>query len=126
MLPDATDSQLRGTPEYNAARRSGQTDSSAIQAARTSFAATAGGSPVSSNGQAIATGTGTSPPTLPSVAPGQNTLSAAQRAEVNQRQIAAAEARLTQRAANNEQRLAASGAPVSSSVPSNQKIAKES
>jgi hypothetical protein len=125
VLPDATDSQLRGTPEYNAARRSGQTDSSAIQAARTSFAATAGGSPVSSNGQAIATGTGTSPPTLPSVAPGQNTLSAAQRAEVNQRQIAAAEARLTQRAANNEQRLAASGTPVSSSAPRNQKIAKD-
>ena len=130
ILPDATDGQLRGTPEYNAARRSGQTDSAAIQAARTSFAATAGGSPVSSNGQAIATGTGTSPPTLPAVAPGQNTLSAAQRAEVNRQAIAQtnrelAEERLAQREARTEQRLAASGTPVSSSAPRNQKIAKD-
>jgi hypothetical protein len=125
VLPDATDGQLRGTPEYNAARRSGQTDSAAIQSARTSFAATAGGSPVSSNGQAIATGTGTSPPTLPAVAPGQNTLTTEQRAEINQRRIAAAEARLAQREASNEQRLAASGTPVSSSAPRNQKIAKD-
>jgi len=125
VFPDATDNQLRQTPEYNAARRSGQTDSAALQSARTSVADTAGGSPAASNGLAVATDTGTSPPKLPSVAPGQNTLSAAQQAEVNQRRIAAAEARLAQRAASNEQRLAASGAPVSSSAPSNQKIAKD-
>jgi hypothetical protein len=65
------------------------------------------------------------PLTLPSVAAGQNTLTAAQQGEINQRRIAAAEARLTQREVNNEQRLAASGAPVSSSAPTNQKIAKD-
>jgi hypothetical protein len=120
-----------------------------LQTARTSFAEVGGGSPVSSNGLAVATNTGTSPPTLPAVAPGQNTLTAAQRAEVNrqaiaqtnrelaeeneplqpgavnQRRIAAAEARLAQREASNEQRLAASGTPVSSSAPRNQKIAKD-
>jgi hypothetical protein len=80
---------------------------------------------VSSNGQAIATGTGTSPPTLPAVAPGQNTLTAAQQGEINQRRIAAAEARLAQREASNEQRLAASGTPVSSSAPRNQKINRD-
>ena len=80
---------------------------------------------MSSNGLAVATNTGTSPPTLPSVTTGQNTLTAAQRAEVNQRQIAAAEAFLAERAARNEQRLAASGAPVSSSVPRNQKINRD-
>jgi hypothetical protein len=62
---------------------------------------------------------------LPAVAPGQNTLTTEQRAEINQRRIAAAEARLAQREASNEQRLAASGTPVSSSAPRNQKIAKD-
>ena len=117
ILPDATDGQLRQTPEYNAARRSGQTDSSAIQAARTSFATAAGGSPVSSNGQAIATGTGTSPPTLPSVTAGQNTLTAAQRAEVRNRAIEQTNREL----AEEYQPLV----PVRSSVPRNQKIAKD-
>ena len=63
VLPNATDNQLRTTPAYNAARRSGQTDSAAIQSARTSVAATAGGSPVSSNGLAVATNPGTNPAT---------------------------------------------------------------
>jgi hypothetical protein len=125
VLADPTLTQLQSSPAYQAARRSGVTPEAALQTARTSFATTAGGSPVSSNGLAVATNTGTSPPTLPSVTTGQNTLTAAQRAEVNQRQIAAAEAFLAERAARNEQRLAASGAPVSSSAPRNQKIAKD-
>jgi hypothetical protein len=69
------------------------------------------------------------PPTLPSVAAGQNTLTAEQRREVNRRAIEQtnrelAEERLAQREARTEQRLAASGTPVSSSVPTNQKIAR--
>lgn len=61
-LPDPTLTQLQSSPAYIAARRSGQTPEAALQAARTSFAATAGGSPVSSNGLAVATNTGSSPP----------------------------------------------------------------
>jgi hypothetical protein len=125
VLPDPSLTQLQQSPAYIAARRSGVTPEAALQTARTSFAEVGGGSPVSSNGLAVATNTGTSPPTLPAVAPGQNTLTAEQRAEVNQRRIAAAEARLAQREASNEQRLAASGTPVSSSAPRNQKIAKD-
>ena len=125
VLPDPSLTQLQQSPAYIAARRSGVTPEAALQTARTSFAEAGGGSPVVSNGLAAATNTGTSPPTLPSVAPGQNTLTAAQRAEVNQRQIAASEAFLAERAARNEQRLAASGAPVSSSVPRNQKINRD-
>jgi hypothetical protein len=78
VLPAPTLTQLQSSPAYIAARRSGETPDAALQAARTSFAATAGGSPVVSNGQAIATGVGTSPPTL----------TAAQRAEVRNRAIA--------------------------------------
>jgi hypothetical protein len=125
VLPDPSLTQLQQSPAYIAARRSGVTPEAALQTARTSFAEVGGGSPVSSNGLAVATNTGTSPPTLPAVAPGQNTLTTEQRAEVNQRRIAAAEARLAQREASNEQRLAASGTPVSSSAPRNQKIAKD-
>ena len=109
ILPEPTLTQLQSSPTYIAATRSGVTPEAALQTSRTSFAATAGGSPVVSNGLAVATNTGTSPLKLPSQA----------------ERIAAAEARLAQREARNEQRLAASGAPVSSSAPSNQKMAKD-
>jgi hypothetical protein len=62
VLPNPSLTQLQQSPAYIAARRSGQTAPAALQAARQSFAGTAGGSPVSSNGQAVATNTGTSPP----------------------------------------------------------------
>jgi hypothetical protein len=62
-LADPTLTQLTSSQTYIAARRSGQTPEAALQAARNSFAATAGGSPVTSNGSAVATKTGTSPPT---------------------------------------------------------------
>ena len=62
VLPDPSLTQLQASPSYIAAISSGVTPAAALQTARTSFAATAGGSPVSSNGQAVATNTGTSPP----------------------------------------------------------------
>lgn len=75
-LADPTLTQLTSSPAYIAARRSGQTPDAALQAARTSFAATAGGSPVSSNGLAVATNTGSSPPVA-----GNNTRLTAQQIE---------------------------------------------
>jgi hypothetical protein len=62
-LAEPTLTQLQSSPTYTAARRAGQTPEASLQAARNSFAATAGGSPVTSNGSAVATKTGTSPPT---------------------------------------------------------------
>lgn len=62
VLPDPTLTQLQSSPAYIAARRSGVTPEAALQTARTSFAATAGGSPVSSNGLAVATNAKTNPP----------------------------------------------------------------
>jgi hypothetical protein len=61
-LADPTLTQLTSSQTYIAARRSGQTPEAALQAARNSFAATAGGSPVTSNGSAVATKSGNSPP----------------------------------------------------------------
>jgi hypothetical protein len=61
-LADPTLTQLTASPAYIAARRSGQTPDAALQAARTSFAATAGGSPVTSNGSVVATKAGNSAP----------------------------------------------------------------
>ena len=61
-LAEPTLTQLTSSQAYIAARRSGQTPDAALQAARTSFATTAGGSPVDSNGLAVATNTGRSPP----------------------------------------------------------------
>ncbi len=61
-LADPTLTQLTSSQTYIAARRSGQTPEAALQAARNSFAATAGGSPVTSNGSAVATKAGNSPP----------------------------------------------------------------
>jgi len=61
------------------------------------------------------------PPTLPSAAAGQNTLTAEQRREVNRRAIEQTNREL----AEEYEPLVASGAPVSSSVPTNQKIAKD-
>lgn len=61
-LADPTLTQLTSSQAYIAARRSGQTPDAALQAARDSFAATAGGSPITSNGSAVATKAGTSPP----------------------------------------------------------------
>ena len=61
VLPDPSLTQLQASPAYIAARRSGQTPEASLQVARQSFSSTAGGSPVSSNGQAVATNTGTSP-----------------------------------------------------------------
>lgn len=59
VLSNPTLTQLQSSPAYIAARRSGVTPEAALQAARTSFAATAGGSSVSSNGLALATNPGT-------------------------------------------------------------------
>jgi len=62
VLPDPSLTQLQASPSYIAAISSGVTPAAALQTARTSFAAVAGGSPVVSNGLAVATGTGNSPP----------------------------------------------------------------
>lgn len=62
VLADPSLTQLQSSPAYIAARRSGVTPEAALQTARTSFAAAAGGSPVVSNGLAVATNTGSSPP----------------------------------------------------------------
>jgi hypothetical protein len=67
----------------------------------------------------------TAPPKMPAAGPGQNTLTVEQRRQVARAGDDAARAYLAQREAKNEQRLAASGSPVSSSIPSNQKIAKD-
>jgi len=101
VLPSPTVTQLQSSPTYIAATQLGVTPTAALQDARTNFAATAGGSPVVSNGQAIATGTGTSPPTL----------TAAQRAEVRNRAIA-----------QTNRELAEEYQPL---VSRNQKIAKD-
>jgi hypothetical protein len=61
-LADPTLTQLTSSQAYIAARRSGQTPDAALQAARNSFSATAGGSPVTSNGSAVATKAGNSAP----------------------------------------------------------------
>jgi hypothetical protein len=62
VLPDPSLTQLQASPSYIAAISSGVTPAAALQTARTSFATVAGGSPVVSNGLAVATNTGTSPP----------------------------------------------------------------
>lgn len=69
---EPTLTQLQGSQAYISARRSGATPDSALQAARNSFATGAGGSPVTSNGSAVATGTGTSPARLPNGAANAN------------------------------------------------------
>lgn len=61
-LATPTLTQLQSSPTYIAARRAGQTPDSALQAARNSFSSTAGGSPVTSNGSAVATQLGNNPP----------------------------------------------------------------
>jgi hypothetical protein len=63
-LADPTLTQLQSSPVYNAARRSGQTPQASLDAARQAFAATAGGSPVTSNGQAVSTSQVGGPPKL--------------------------------------------------------------
>lgn len=63
VLSDPTLTQLTSSQAYIVARRSGQTPEAALQTARNSFAATSGGSAVSSNGLPVATNTQTSPPT---------------------------------------------------------------
>lgn len=60
-LANPTLTQLTSSQAYISALGSGQTPQASLQAARTSFATAAGGSPVSSNGQAVATNTGSSP-----------------------------------------------------------------
>lgn len=64
--------QLQNSPSYIAARRSGVNAEAALQAARESFAAGAGGSPVTSNGAAVATGSGSRPSRLPNGAANAN------------------------------------------------------
>lgn len=56
IVPTTTDAEIRRSTEYNRARISGLTDAAAIQLIRNQAAATAGGTPVSSNGQAVSTG----------------------------------------------------------------------
>jgi hypothetical protein len=75
-LADPTLTQLTSSQAYIAALSSGQTSPAALQAARNSFAAAAGGSPVSSNGLPVATNTGASPPVA-----GNNTRLTAQQIE---------------------------------------------
>jgi hypothetical protein len=86
--------------------------------------------PASSGGNSGTVGTvgtttedvGSAPPKMPAAGAGQGTLTTQQRRDVGRRAAADYQA---QREAKNEQRLADSGAPVSSSIPSNQKIAKD-
>lgn len=52
---DPTLTQLQNSEAYRSARRSGVTPDTALQTARDSFAAGAGGSPVTSNGSAVST-----------------------------------------------------------------------
>jgi hypothetical protein len=73
----------------------------------------------------VAENVSSAPPKMPAAGPGQNTLTPEQRRQVARAGDDAARAYLAQREAKNEQRLAASGSPVSSSIPSNQKIAKD-
>lgn len=73
----------------------------------------------------VAENVGSAPPKMPAAGPGENTLTPEQRRQVARAGDEAARAFLAERAARNEQRLAASGAPVSTSIPSNQKIAKD-
>lgn len=68
---------------------------------------------------------GSAPPKMPAAGPGENTLTPEQRRQVAQAGANARREFFAQQEAKNEQRLAASGAPVSSSIPSNQKIAKD-
>ena len=65
------------------------------------------------------------PPKMPAAGPGQNTLTPEQRRQVARAGNEARAAFFAEREAKNEQRLAASGSPVSTSIPSNQKIAKD-
>ena len=62
---DPTLTQLQGSQAYIQSRRSGATPETALQVARESFAAGAGGSPVTSNGQSVSTNTGASVNRLP-------------------------------------------------------------
>lgn len=73
----------------------------------------------------VAENIGAAPSKMPAAGPGQNTLTVEQRRQVARAGDEAARAYLAQREAKNEQRLAASGSPVSTSIPSNQKIAKD-
>lgn len=63
-IPEPSEPDLRRMRQYKQARRSGQTDEAALAVARQAFAATAGGSPVTSNGQAVATSQVGGPPKL--------------------------------------------------------------
>lgn len=65
IYDEPTLTQLQGSQAYITARRSGLAPEAALQTARDSFAAGAGGSPVTSNGQAVATGTGSTAGRLP-------------------------------------------------------------
>lgn len=69
---EPTLTQLQSSQAYIAARRSGLAPDAALQTARDSFAAGAGGSPVTSNGQAVATSTGTTANRLPNGAANAN------------------------------------------------------
>ena len=62
---------------------------------------------------------------MPAAGPGEHNLTPEQRRQVAQAGANARREVFAQQEAKNEQRLAASGAPVSSSIPSNQKIAKD-
>lgn len=63
----------------------------------------------------VAETVGSAPPKMPAAAAGQNTLTTQQRRDVAQQAPGA----------NNQQGLAAAGSPVSTSIPSNQPIAKD-
>jgi hypothetical protein len=63
-IPEPSEPDLRRMRQYKQARRSGQTDEASLAVARQAFAATAGGSPVTSNGQAVASSQVGGPPKL--------------------------------------------------------------
>lgn len=64
--------QLKNSQAYNSARLSGATPEASLQAARNSFAAGAGGSPVTSNGEAVASNSSQGPSRLPNGAANSN------------------------------------------------------
>jgi len=121
--------QLQNSQAYISARRGGATPDAALSAARESFAAGAGGSPVTSNGEAVGSGSSDAPKRLPN--------NQASNAYLDQQEAAAAQ----QIANNRERRLAArersanasavvdselSNNPTSPTNAGNQKIVTES
>jgi hypothetical protein len=108
VIAEPTLAQLQSSQAYIAARRSGIAPVAALQAARNSFAAAAGGSPVTSNGEPVAVSANSAPGKLPNV---DNLTSEQVRAAVT-----------AQRAADLRNRTTA-GNPTNVTNPGNQPMA---